>query len=300
MVKQVRNPVERRATVYQVLLILSAAIVAVAQIVSAFTPATALVLKGVLGTITAVLGVSVVIFAWRKSKAEERARSKARDLLTAEKERSAILLGYNLREVFEAIDGLARRAPASRHLEIAGVRQSAAVQTKEGVAALAVRAAYYRVDDLNVKLRTMAPDKVASSPDRTDKFTTTFVESSRRHPNVWSVLDGREPTYFVEDVMTHVDPRIDFSYMDRFSTFITARVSAGGINFGVLTVNAKDAGSLVPEDLFLVEAIARALAIAELLCLSTVNYKKALNTQATRDAKSDAGRTLTIEGANDD
>lgn len=300
MALTVKDPDERMATVYQGLLVGSAVVVAIAQIASAFTPSTAIAAKGVLGTITAVLGVAVVVFAWRKSKADESARAKARELLKAEKERSAILLGYNLREVFDAIDGLARRAPASRHLEIAGVRQSAAVQTKEGVAALAVRAAYYRIDDLNIEDRTMAPDKVAGSPDRTDKFTTTFVESSGRHPNVWTVLDGREPTYFVEDVKTHADPRIDFSYMDRFATFITARVSAGGINFGVLTVNATKAGSLVREDLFLVEAIARALAIAELLCLSTTNYTRALTTQARRDGMSQASPTLTIEGETDD
>jgi len=275
----------RRAKFAQRWFVISAVGIAVAGLESVVGEGT---LTETLARIVATLFVlSATVFSLLKSNGEARARAvlaqiqgetashllEEQKLLKAEKERSAILLGHNLEEVFDSIDALARLPTSDRPAEIAAVQQSAAVQTKEGVGAVDARAAYFRVVDVTAEVRKMRPSKVASSVDRTDKFSAEFDEDSGRDSNVWEVLDGSEPTFFVEDISKLKDPRIDTSVQREYATFITATVSAGGLAFGILTVNARSPGSLVREDTFLVQALARALAIAELLTLSPQKYK---------------------------
>ena len=234
-----------------------------------------------------------VVLAWRKTVAEEvlRARAASQEEVAlrrarAERERSAILFGYNVSELLGTIDGLARRPPAERSQEIAAVRQSAAVQCKEGVGAVDARAAYFRVEDLRSARRRMTPDKVASSPERTDGFTTVFEEGGTDDQDVWDVLDGRRATSFVEDVEEWEAARTGTRGMRFYGTFITARVEAGGVAFGILTVNAVRPGSLLHEDKLYVAAMARILGLAELLCLTTHAHRTATDAAAGRSGMS--------------
>lgn len=133
-----------------------------------------------------------------------------------------------------------------------------------------------------------------SSPERSDGFTTVFDEATREDSDVWQILDGRRPSAFIEDVERWAHERGDRPDARAYGTFITARVEAGGIPFGLLTVNALRPGSLVKEDRLYVEAIARILAIAELLCLTTQTYQKIVDATARRAALSDAGHRLHV------
>lgn len=224
--------------------------------------------------VVAVAVFGTLILSWRKSVVEKRLRKDARHrekharaLAKAERDRSAILFGYNLREVLNTIDGLAKLPRTERFREIAAVRQSAVVQTKDGVGAQDARAAYFRLTAHRPGARRMEPDKVASTLDREDTFTTVFDERDPRDQDVWSILDGRVPTAFVADVTSWVRQRGDAAGPRAYGTFITTRVEAGGVPLGILTVNAIRPGSLLREDRIYVEAIARVLGIAELLCL---------------------------------
>lgn len=240
------------------------------------------------GSIAAVSVFGGVVLTWRKTQVEDRLRKQidaakqrsdderklADELARAAKERSAIVLGYNMSEVLATVDRLAREDPVRRNTEIAAVRQSAVVQTKEGVSASDPRAAYFRLEDPASPTRVMRADKAAYSPEREDRFRTEFEEALTPDSNVWGILDGTDPTNFVVDIDADPNPRLDGTRGRAYKTFITARVAAGNIGFGILTVNATRAGSLVPEDKYLVEAIARVLGLAELLCLSTQNYRQ--------------------------
>lgn len=260
--------------------------------------------------IVAALGVFAGVFVtWRKSRAEESlrdaielarsaaesARAVADNLARAAKERSAVVLGYHMSEVLGAVDRLAREEPNRRSSEISAVRQSAVIQAKDGVSAADPRVAYFRLEDPLATDRVLRADKAAYSPDRQDRFRTEFLEANDRDSNVWGILDGRDPTNFVDDIDTNDDPRLNGTRGRAYKTFITARVAAGDIGFGVLTVNAIRAGSLLPEDRYLVEAIARVLGLAEMLCLSTQTYRQHVNATRRDATMSTAVPTMSDE-----
>ncbi|KDP90777.1 MULTISPECIES: hypothetical protein [Clavibacter] len=284
-----RRPITR-PVVLQRWLVVAGAMVALATLVGLLVAAEWRVLTAAVSALAVFAGV---VLAWRKTVAEEalraRAGSQEEEALRrarAERERSAILFGYNLSELLGTIDGLARRPPSERSQEIAAVRQSAAVQCKEGVGAVDARAAYFRVDDLRAVRRRMTPDKVASSPERTDGFTTVFEEAGDDDQDVWEVLDGRRLTSFVEDVVEWETGRTGARGTRSYGTFITARVEAGGVAFGILTVNAVRPGSLLHEDKLYVAAMARILGLAELLCLTTHAHRTATDAAVGRSGTS--------------
>lgn len=264
-------PTSTLPRVLQGWLIAMGAVILVGTIAEAFAPES---WKPAPVVIVALAVFASLILSWRKSVVEKELRDvarqrekRARALAKAERDRSAILFGYNLREVLNTIDGLAKLPPHQRFREIAAVRQSAVVQTKDGVGARDARAAYFRLTSHRAGYRRMEPDKVASSLDREDTFTTVFDERDPHDQEVWAILDGRMSTVFVEDVAAWERERGDAAGRRAYGTFITTRVEAGGIPLGILTVNAVRAGSLVREDRIYVAAIARILGIAELLCI---------------------------------
>ena len=269
---------------------MAGAVVALATLAGLMVPAEWRVLTAAVSALAVFAGV---VLTWRKTVAEEalRARAASQEEVAlrrarADRERSAILFGYNVSELLGTIDGLARRPASERSQEIAAVRQSAAVQCKEGVGAVDARAAYFRVEDLRATRRRMTPDKVASSPERTDGFTTVFEEGGDDDQDVWDVLDGRRTTSFVEDVAEWEAARAGRRGTRSYGTFITARVEAGGVAFGILTVNAVRPGSLLHEDKLYVAAMARILGLAELLCLTTHAHRTATDAAAGRSGMS--------------
>ncbi|MFD2339460.1 hypothetical protein FGG90_01390 [Clavibacter tessellarius] len=279
-----------RPIVLQRWLVVAGAVVALATLAGLMVPAEWRVLTAAVSALAVFAGV---VLTWRKTLAEEalRARAASQEEVAlrrarADRERSAILFGYNVSELLGTIDGLARRPASERSQEIAAVRQSAAVQCKEGVGAVDARAAYFRVEDLRATRRRMTPDKVASSPERTDGFTTVFEEGGDDDQDVWDVLDGRRTTSFVEDVAEWEAARAGRRGTRSYGTFITARVEAGGVAFGILTVNAVRPGSLLHEDKLYVAAMARILGLAELLCLTTHAHRTATDAAAGRSGMS--------------
>lgn len=279
-----------RPIVLQRWLVVAGAVVALATLAGLMVPAEWRVLTAAVSALAVFAGV---VLTWRKTVAEEalRARAASQEEVAlrrarADRERSAILFGYNVSELLGTIDGLARRPASERSQEIAAVRQSAAVQCKEGVGAVDARAAYFRVEDLRATRRRMTPDKVASSPERTDGFTTVFEEGGDDDQDVWDVLDGRRTTSFVEDVAEWEAARAGRRGTRSYGTFITARVEAGGVAFGILTVNAVRPGSLLHEDKLYVAAMARILGLAELLCLTTHAHRTATDAAAGRSGMS--------------
>lgn len=291
-----------RARRLQYWLIAAAALVAVAAVVQQLIPEP---VRWVPVAVNAIAAFAAVILTARKTAAETRARDRltesertAKQLARAERERSAILFGYNVREVLSSIDSLAARPPAERATEAPAVRQSVAVQTKEGVSARSSRAAYFRVQDLTATSRVAHPDKVASSADRHDRFTAVFREDDPLHADVWRVLDGSRGAMRVP-VVSEWDRSRGVERDRQYGTFITVRVEAGGIPFGVLTVNATNPNSLVEDDVFYVEALARILGIVELLCLTSIAYSRALEaTRARAATMSSPGRTLPEDEGN--
>ncbi|MFV0373674.1 hypothetical protein [Microbacterium sp.] len=288
------TPARTNPAVLQRWLILVGAIAMVGTIAAVFVPQSWRPWPEAVAAAAVFAGV--VLSGW-KSGAERRNRAYAeyrehiaRELAKAERDRSAVLFGFNVREVLDAIDGLARRAPGDRDTEIAGVRQSVAVQTKEGVGVTDARAAYFRVENLAAPVRRMGPDKVASSPSRDDRFTTTFDEAGTADREVWDVLDGHRPTVYVEDVAAWARDRPEGAAARAYGTFITARVGAGAIPFGILTVNAVQSGSLLRQDLLFVETLARILGVAELMCLTADEYDAARHVpRGATTAKMDIG-----------
>ncbi|WP_454085360.1 hypothetical protein [Georgenia sp. Marseille-Q6866] len=253
--------------------------------------------KWLTGIPVAALVFAGLIVTWKKSEAEQALRRDSERLAKAERDRSAVLFGHNVREVLDTIDGLVEKSPGKRSDEVAAVRLSAAVQTKEGVSPTDARAAYFRVADITAPSRTMSPDKVASSPERQDRFTTVFDEANPADSDVWEIVDGHRPPAFVEDTARWVVERAKGDTVPTYGTFITVRVQAGGIPFGALTVNAIRPGSLLKEDRLFVEAIASLLGIAELFCLTYPAYQKAVTATASRAAVSAQASTVgTSEG----
>lgn len=281
----------RRPARLQVTLIVLGAVIFIGTGVGLLLPAE---VKWIAGLPVAAAVFLSLLATWQKTRAEESLRAESERLARAERDRSAVLFGHNVREVLNTIDGLATRNPGDRSVEMAAVRLSAAFQTKEGVSPTDARAAYFRVADLMSGSRTMAPDKVASSPERSDQFTAEFIEAAPAGSDVWEILDGRAPPAFVEDTKEQARERGTPETVPIYGTYITVRVEAGGIPFGILTVNAIKPGSLLKEETLYVQAIARILGIAELLCLTPQTYHKTRDATARRAAASAQARRVAV------
>ncbi|WP_414171128.1 hypothetical protein [Clavibacter tessellarius] len=271
-------------------LVVAGAVVALATLAGLMVPAEWRVLTAAVSALAVFAGV---VLTWRKTVAEEalRARAASQEEVAlrrarADRERSAILFGYNVSEAPRH-----HRRPGST----TGLGALPGDRRRPSVRRRAVQGGRRRGRRPCRVLPGGGPPRDPSEDDtrqgrqqpRADGRLHDRVRGRRRRRSgCGDVLDGRRTTSFVEDVAEWEAARAGRRGTRSYGTFITARVEAGGVAFGILTVNAVRPGSLLHEDKLYVAATARILGLAELLCLTTHAHRTATDAAAGRSGMS--------------
>ncbi|MEW2014072.1 MULTISPECIES: hypothetical protein [Microbacterium] len=213
------------------------------------------------GIFAAVTTFAVWILEEMRKKALEKDKKTVERLLEAERVRVLTVTNGAFLPTLLALQRLAAIEIGDRRNEISGFRQSVVERVCDLVQNEQPRAAYFRVQDLGVSTgaRVMKPGLYIAQRSRTDEFTTEFVEGSGIEPGVWSLIDSSDQAIRQDEVNLPGKA---------YHAYISAPVRAGGIAFGMLTVNVPEAGGLSLEDQNFVLVLARLLAVAESISLS--------------------------------
>lgn len=230
----------------------------------------------------ATAGLAFVVWALeeRKATALSGAARSLEDLLQAERIRIATVTNGAFLSTLAALQDLAGLDPDERRTTISGFRQKVVERACDLVKDDQPRAAYFRVDDLTAPLRTMSPRGAIAQRSRTDEFTTEFDEASGTEPGVWRLVDDADRALLREEVELPGKA---------YRSYISAPVRAGGIPFGMLTLNVLEPGGLSEEDRDFVLVLARLLAVAESLALPRQQRAAAVRTAAARPTLDDIG-----------
>jgi len=106
--------------------------------------------------------------------------------------------------------------------------------------------------------------ETATNRDRLDEFTTIFIEGNNTNQSVWEMIDN-DTSLLVDNIVMDAPADFDYSKPHTYATFISAPVRTSDRIFGMLTINAKEAGDLSEEDRASITMLARLLATAEAL-----------------------------------
>jgi len=214
--------------------------------------------------LVAALLTAVTAFAgWaldeRRGAALRGAARSAGQLLEAERVRIATVTNGAFLSTLQALQSLSGLDAQGRREAISGVRQRVVERACDLVRNEHPRAAYFTVTDLEAARRTMTPEGGIAQRARTDEFTSEFVESGDGTSDVWALVDEGDAALLREDVTLPGKA---------YHSYISAPVRAGGVPFGMLTLNVLEPGGLGEEDRDFVLVLARLLAVAESLALS--------------------------------
>lgn len=213
----------------------------------------------VAGAAAALLAFVVWLLEEKRKGFLETAKGTVQELLRAERIRVMTITNGAFLPTLAALQDLAAIEVQERRNEISGFRQAVVERACDLVKNENPRAAYFRVQELDAKLRLMSPRPYIAQRARTDEFTTQFQEGDGIEPDVWHLIDAAEQAVMREEV----------NLLDKaYHSYISAPVRAGGIAFGMLTVNVIEAGGLSSEDRDFILVLARLLAVAESLALS--------------------------------
>lgn len=224
-----------------------------------------------------VLGASVAVLGylkWRNEKAfkaqEQRHQDALADLLRAERVRLLTITNGAFQTSAEQLQNLAAMDIHERRREVSGFRQSTVNKACDLVRNDSPRSAYFKVEDLHAPQRRMGI-KDSTSRNRTDQFTTEFVEGSGIDENVWPLIDSGD-AQLVNDVATEAPAEFDTSRPRAYKSYISIPVRAGAVAFGMLTINSIEQDGFTDEDLAALNVLARLLGAAEVIAMSSQEW----------------------------
>lgn len=224
------------------------------------------------GIATAVLSFLIWAVDDRVKKIREGQVESVEQLLDAERIRIATATNGAFLPMLKSLQRLATMEAAERRSEISGFRQELLDKASDLIRNDSPRLAYFRVDDLLAPSRVMHPGPV-SQKNRTDEFTSLFDEAKGEDRELFDLIDTAEAPV----LRTSVDvPGRDYH------CYVSAAVRAGGIAFGMLTVNTLESEGLSREDANNIVVMARILATAEGLRLTTVERRGILAVSESR------------------
>ncbi|GAA1250683.1 hypothetical protein JOF42_002431 [Microbacterium phyllosphaerae] len=224
------------------------------------------------GIATAVISFVIwLVDDWVKRIREGEVRT-VEQLLEAERIRIATATNGAFLPMLKSLQQLSTMEVAARRAEISGFRQELIDRTSDLIRNDAPRLAYFRVDDLSVESRVMHP-KPVSQQNRTDEFTSLFAESDPADREIFDLIDQAETALL----------RTGVTVPDRvYHCYVSAPVRAGGIAFGMLTANTLEPEGLSREDANNIVVMARILAAAEGLTLTTAERRAILAVSGSR------------------
>lgn len=229
---------------------------------------------------TALLAFVVWALEERRESALRGEAASLEALLQAERVRIATITNGAFLSTLAALQDLAGLDADERRTTVSGFRQKVVERACDLVKNEQPRAAYFRVDDLTAPLRTMSPRGNIAQRSRTDEFTTEFDEASGDQPDVWQLVDRADRALLREEV--ELPGKAHHAY-------ISAPVRAGGVPYGMLTLNVLEPGGLSEEDRDFVLVLARLLAVAESLALTGPQRAAAVQAAGARPTLDDIG-----------
>jgi hypothetical protein len=211
------------------------------------------------GVTAAVATFTAWLFEERRSRALNEEKTSVEGLLEAERIRVLTVTNGAFLPTLASLQHLAALNAADRAAEISGFRQVVVERVCDLVKNEQPRAAFFQVEDPGARIRVMGPRPHIAQKSRVDEFTTQFREDDGIAPEVWDLIDLSQQAVLQQEV--ELPGKV-------YHAYISAPVRAGGIAFGMLTVNVLDANGLATEDRDFVLVLARLLAVAEYLALS--------------------------------
>lgn len=236
----------------------------------------------VLAGLTAVVAFFVWLLEERRKKRLEGDKKTISELLDAERIRTTTITNGAFLPTLAALQALSAQEINERRTNLSGFRQKVVERACDLVKNPEPRAAYFRVQDHSALSRIMSPEGYVAQRGRVDEFTTQFVESDGTEADVWQLIDTAEKALLREEV--ELPGKVYHSY-------ISAPVRAGGIAFGMLTLNVLDAGGLSREDGDSILVLARLLGVAESLGLSPQQRGQYSSMSGRRRTLGDEGGT---------
>ena len=266
-----------RAGVFNVSLLVTAVVLAVATfILQSLTPGSddhtrARIAVMVIATLVAVLGFA----KWQNERAfkaqEAAAKISLADDLDAERLRILTITNGAFQATARRLQEISAASIGDRQRDISGFRQSVVDKACDLVRSDSPRAAYFQVTDLASETpnRVMKTFDVVASRGRTDEFTAEFDETSSRDHNVWKLIDYSDDAELVLKIPGDVPAGFDVDIPRVYKSYISVPVRAGGIAFGMLTINSLESNGFTDQDKASMKVLARLLAAAECVSRST-------------------------------
>lgn len=224
------------------------------------------------GTATALVSFLIWAVDDRVKRLREDQVESVGQLLEAERIRIATATNGAFLPMLKSLQRLATMEVVERRTEISGFRQELLDKASDLIRNDAPRLAYFRVDDLLAPLRVMHPGPV-SQKNRTDEFTSLFDEANEEDREIFALIDTAETPVLNTSVEV---PGRDYR------CYVSAAVRSAGIAFGMLTVNTLEPEGLSREDANNIVVMARILATAEGLRLTTVERRGILAMSQSR------------------
>lgn len=233
--------------------------------------------------VTAALLAVLTFLSWYCDDSAKREKTRAAASLEEELEAERVRFSFMTNAAFlptlKSLQDFAGSELRERRSEISGVRQDIVARVGDLVREVPYRAAYFAVKELRATWRVMTPQYV-SHRERTDEFTTEFSERNPADREVFNLIDSEVGARLVDDA--EKPGKI-------YRAYISAPVRAGGIAFGMLTVNVLDAGGLTPEDRDSILWLSRILATAEIMTLSPTIRHQLVDVSESRGTMQEEG-----------
>jgi len=261
-----------------VLLVLGVLTAAAAFAINLVPPGNWLVVTRALAGGLAVSTAAVGYFKFRNERAFKRQQEGERialdQALKAESRRTSLLINGAMLGTADKLRRLAVLDQASKDAEISGFRTSIVSKVCDLVQSEAPRAAYFRVQDLEVQSRVMRSGPYADSRNREDSFTSEFVEGQGGDQGVWNLID-RGDIEWSNDTSATVPDSWDAARNRQYRSFVSVAVRADGIAFGMLTANTLEVDGFSDSDVASIKVLAHLLAAAEATTMTTVRIGRA-------------------------
>lgn len=215
-----------------------------------------------LAATTAVLGFYKFANERAYKAQQEGEKLTLEQALKAESRRTSLLINGAMLGTAEKLRQLAALSGQSKQTEIAAFRASIVSKVCDLVRSDAPRAAYFRVQDPDVRPRVMRCGPYIDSRNREDLFTSEFREGVGADQGVWELIDDGDAAVS-NDTDKKVPPGWDARKHRRYRSFVSVAVRADDVAFGMLTANTVERDGFTDSDIASMKVLARLLAAAE-------------------------------------
>lgn len=222
----------------------------------------------------AVFGIASLVLGFVRSSNEKRVRGDLDQQLIAERVRILTLTNGAFQGSARGLQEFAAMDLNDRHTQISGLRQSIVEKACDLVRNDRPRAAYFRVDSpTSWGCRKMVAN-YRTARGRTDDFTSEFVEGDGKDQNVWRLIDAGDNAEVVSRLPHDAPEDFDLGRERAYKSYVSVPVRVWGVALGMLTINSLEENGFTDEDTASVVVLARLLAAAEAINMSTNELNK--------------------------